>query len=199
MKTGLALFDFDGTITSRDTLFEIIKFSKGTAAFFAGMMVLSPVMALHRVGLVSAAKAKETVLRFFFAGMPAAAFESICVEFCRSQLPTIIRQGAIPKINEHLALGNRVIVVSASAQDWIVPWCSTLNIECVATRLQVSNNCITGRLASPNCNGSEKVRRIKELLTPSDYSPVYAYGDTAGDKPMLALADVTFYKPFRDS
>jgi phosphatidylglycerophosphatase C len=199
LKRGLALFDFDGTVTSRDSLFEIIRFGKNPIVFYAVLIILSPVLALRLVRLISAGVAKETLLRFFFGGMPASVFKSFCETFCAKRLPEILRKEAMVKISEHLALGHRVLVVSASAQDWIEPWCNTVGVECIATRLQVYNDCITGRLASPNCNGEEKVRRILEVLNPTDYGPVYAYGDTAGDRSMMALADFAFFEPFRIS
>jgi phosphoserine phosphatase len=34
-------------------------------------------------------------------------------------------------------------------------------------------------------------------LVPADYAPVHAYGDSAGDREMLALADEPHYRPFR--
>jgi len=41
------------------------------------------------------------------------------------------------------------------------------------------------------------VRRILAAYDLSQYDEVYAYGDTKGDKPMLGLATIAFYKPFR--
>ncbi len=37
----IAFFDFDGTITRKDTLFEIIRYQKGPLALYAGMLLLS--------------------------------------------------------------------------------------------------------------------------------------------------------------
>jgi phosphoserine phosphatase len=56
---------------------------------------------------------------------------------------------------------------------------------------------ITGNLMGNNCNGGEKVIRIKQLYDTQQYDEIYCFGDTGGDKPMLALATQSFYKPFR--
>jgi phosphoserine phosphatase len=60
------------------------------------------------------------------------------------------------------------------------------------------NDMITGKIVGKNCHGEEKVRRIMEQYVISDYSSIHAYGDTSGDRPMLALAHHSFFRPFRD-
>jgi phosphoserine phosphatase len=72
-----------------------------------------------------------------------------------------------------------------------------MQVTLLATRLEVSGNRLTGRIEGANCHGEEKVRRIRDAYQLKEYSQVYAYGDTKGDLPMLALADIRFYKPFR--
>ena len=44
---NLALFDFDGTITNRDSFIDFIKFAKGNLKFFQGFMILSPILILY--------------------------------------------------------------------------------------------------------------------------------------------------------
>lgn len=173
-----------------------MRFSKGSRSFYIRMILLLPVLGLHTLRVVSAETAKATVLRLFFGGMPLHDFQMVCEEFCAKKLPQFLRPQALIKIREHQALGHRVIVVSASAENWLLPWCRNMGLECLATRLEVRDNCITGRLATPNCNGMEKVRRVRELIRLESYSPIHAYGDTAGDKPMLALAEFAHFRIF---
>ena len=102
------------------------------------------------------------------------------------------------KIKEHQNNNDVVVVVSASAENWISGWCQQNNINYLATRLEIINGNLSGKLSGPNCNGEEKVNRIKANYTLSDYSTIYCYGDTNGDKPMLQLATFTAYRPFRN-
>ena len=88
-------------------------------------------------------------------------------------------------------------VVSASAENWVKPWCDKYGLICLATKLEVKDGIITGKLNGRNCYGDEKVCRIKERLDLSDYHEIIAYGDSSGDKEMLELAHHPFYKPFR--
>ena len=76
-------------------------------------------------------------------------------------------------------------------------WCADQGLELAATEAEVAAGRITGNFAGANCHGPEKVRRIKALLDPADYAPVHVYGDSGGDREMLALATEPHYKPFR--
>jgi HAD superfamily phosphoserine phosphatase-like hydrolase len=82
-----------------------------------------------------------------------------------------------------------VAVVSASPENWVKPWCDARNIQCLATRLEVIDQKISGNIHGENCYGEEKVRRIKEAFRLEAYQRIIAYGDSRGDKEMLELAD----------
>lgn len=196
---GLALFDFDGTITKTDTLFAIIRFVKGEKAFRRGMRKLLPHLVKFKLGYLSAQAVKEKVLTHFFKGMSMEDFRSQCGEFGYMELPLHIRKGARETIQQYVNEGTRVIVVTASAEEWVQPFCTGMRIELLGSRMEVdAAGCITGKLLGLNCNGEEKVCRIKAHVALSDYDPIHAYGDSTGDKPMLALAgEHAHFKPFR--
>ena len=195
---SIAFFDFDGTITSKDTLAEIIKFAKGKLAYYSGLIILSPVLIAFKLRLLSNQKAKEIMLRFFFGGTPLSDFNSMCQEFVRIKLPAILRRQAINEIRKHIQEHTKVVIVSASPANWITPWCEQFNIECIATSLVVKDKKITGKISGNNCSGKEKVRLISAKYNLSAFSKIYAYGDTRGDLPMLALSTHKFYKPFKE-
>ncbi len=194
---SIAFFDFDGTITSRDTLFEIIRFQKGNVSFYAGMLLLSPALVLFKLKLVSSHTMKQLVLRYFFRGTPVADFRKECDAFCHQRLPGLLRSQALVAIKKHQAQGDQVTVVTASAQDWVAPWCAAMGISCIATQLEVKDELLTGNILGLNCNGDEKVCRIRNEYDLAGFETVYAYGDSSGDKAMLAIAGVPEFKPFR--
>lgn len=196
MKPAIAFFDFDGTITRRDTLFEIIRFQKGEGALYAGLALLSPALIMMKAGLISKQKGKDLVLQYFFRNTPVDEFRDKCAAFCRDKLPGLIRENALKEINQHLAKGHRVVVVTASAQEWVKPWCDCVGIECIGTQLEIRNAVVTGRIHGVNCNGEEKVRRIRQQYNLPVFGDIYAYGDTDGDKPMLQLATFGFFRKF---
>lgn len=200
MNGKIAFFDFDGTITTKDTLLEFIKHSKGVPRFFFGFLLTSPWLVAYKIKLISNQKAKERVLRFFFRHTPLDKFETECLTFARDILPTLVRPKALAEITKLKTAGADVVIVSASPENWIRNWTDTIEANLLATRLETTTGTplrLTGKIADANCHGEEKVRRIREAYLLDDYHEIYTYGDTAGDRPMLKLGTVSFYKPFR--
>lgn len=193
----LALFDFDGTITGADTLFHFLRFAVPGPRFVLGAVLLSPLLLAYRLGLVGNARAKSLVLAHFFRGLPAEDFRARGAAFAEKVLPGLIRPAALERIREHQARGDRVLVVSASLSDWVGDWCAAQGLELVATEAEVLDGRITGRFSTPNCHGPEKVRRVREVLDPASFARIHAYGDSSGDREMLALAHEPHFRPFR--
>jgi phosphatidylglycerophosphatase C len=193
----IAFFDFDGTITTRDTLLEIIKFQKGKFAFLIGFLLNAPWLIAYKLKLFPNDDVKQKILTYFFSGTPELVFQQKCDLFAERKLPELIRSGALTEIEGLRARDFDIVVVSASAGNWIRKWTTGLRVQLIATRLEVKEGLITGRIEGKNCHGEQKVVCIKEHLNLSEYEEIYVYGDSAGDKPMLALATKSFYKPFR--
>lgn len=194
----LVLFDFDGTITTHDTLFLFAKFVAGKFKYWIGIILLFPWLVALRLGLVSAQRAKEIFLSYFLKGISTTIFDELCTEFCDQVLVHVIRQKAELAIKKYIQEDARIVIVSASPEDWILPWATQYNMEVIATRLQKIDNKITGQIEGINCNGPEKVNRIRERITVSEYSDIIAYGDSKGDLEMLDLATQKYFKPFQD-
>ncbi len=197
MSRSIAFFDFDGTITTKDTLLEIFKYRHGKAKFYFGFLLNSPFLVAYKAGVISNQLAKERTLQFFFGGMKEADFNTFCEQFAAEAIPSLIREKALKEIDKLKRAGAEVVIVSASPENWLRPWCASLNLPLLATRLEVNKEKITGKIKGNNCHGEEKVRRIREAYDLSQYNSIYCYGDTSGDKPMLALATHSFYQPFR--
>ncbi|RED97076.1 HAD family hydrolase [Marinoscillum furvescens] len=197
MKKPLALFDFDGTITTQDSLAALICYVHGKHKYRSGLMYLAPAIGMTLTGLWSRQKGKEEVLKYFFGGMSVSEFEGYCSRFVTDELPAILRPKALSCLSKHQAAGHRVVVVSASPSRWVALWGHAMGLEVIATELEVNKGQITGRIEGQNCQGLEKVTRIRQQLCLSDHRPIYAYGDTEGDLPMLELANFCYYRPFR--
>src|SRR3979411_3011079 len=98
MNEKIAFFDFDGTITTKDTLLEFIKYSKGILRFYLGFLLNSPWLFAYRLKLISNQQAKERILRFFFRNMELIAFQDQCDAFAAGILPGLIRSKALDEI-----------------------------------------------------------------------------------------------------
>ena len=194
----LALFDFDGTITKDDSLLKFIRFVVGDGRFVFGLVVLSPILVAYKLKLIPNYKAKQKMLSWFFKGMSKKAFFKVANEYSLVHIDKILRPKAMEKISWHKAQGHKVVIVSASIDCWLRPWCEKNGLELIATKLEIKDDIVTGKLLSKNCYGVEKINRIKEIYNLKDFEYIYSYGDSSGDKQMLELAHEKFYKPFRD-
>lgn len=192
----LAVFDFDGTLTYKDSFLAFIRYYHGSAAFLAGMVRMLPWLLAFKLKLVPNWRAKEKVLEYFFGNTPESDLQRKGQEFARKLIPRMLRPKAEQALKDHLAAGDRVIIVSASATPWLQAWCEEMGVELLATELESLNGLITGRLNGKNCYGPEKVNRLCNYLNPREYDEVYAYGDSAGDRELLALATHPHYRYF---
>ena len=192
----IAFFDFDGTITTQDSLPDFIKFAIGKPKYYLGWCLLSPILLAYVLKLLPNHSAKEKMISYFFKGWPEKNFQTVADEYAALQIDKIVRPKALEKLRWHQEQGHKVVIVSASMKSWLKKWCDTQNVELISTQLEIKQGKLTGKFATKNCHGKEKVNRIKEQYSLQDYSYIYAYGDSSGDKDMLKLANEAFYKPF---
>lgn len=193
----IAFFDFDGTITKKDSLLDFIRFYVGDINLLGGLIVLSPILILYKLKFIPNYKAKQFVLSWFFKNIKEDDFTKISKEYSLHHINTILKPKAIDKIKWHIDNGHKVVIVSASIESWIKPWCDKNNLDILATKLKFKNNIFTNKFLTKNCYGQEKVNRIKKKYNLEEYSYIYAYGDSRGDKEMLELADERYYKYFK--
>ena len=196
MNKKIAFFDFDGTITTKDTLLEFLKFSKGRFSFYAGMLMNAPFIAAFKLKIITNQQAKEKLLSWFWKDTTLEEFEGYCQSFAGTILPRLLRPRALQEIKRLQQEGYTIVVVSASPENWIRPWTKTMDIHLLASELEVKQGRLTGKICGKNCNGEEKVRRIMEKYALQDYEVIAAYGDTPGDRPMLKLAHAPYYRHF---
>jgi HAD superfamily hydrolase (TIGR01490 family) len=185
---NLALFDFDGTLTTKDSLGAFLRYSMSTKKYILNMLRFLPYFALWKFGIMRNDKAKQHLFKIFFNGMDETAFKKMASNFAHDKLSSIIHDERVELLKKHQAEGDRVIVVSASMKCWLEPWCKEMGVELLSTELEFKKNRFSGAFLTPNCHGREKVKRVKELLNIDNYDTIYAYGDSSGDDEMLKLA-----------
>ncbi len=194
MSRSLALFDFDKTITRTDSMIRFLVHTFGYRRFVQGLSGLSPSIIQYLGRALKNDTMKEITLTRFFKDWPVDKFKIAADNFGINILPRYIRPSALKRIEHHREAGHRIIVVTASVDYWVQPWTDTQEIELIATRIEEKDGIITGRLATPNCYGPEKVRRINEYLDLSEYDSISAYGDSRGDREMLEIAHHQHYR-----
>ena len=172
-----------------------VKFAVGKWRFYKGLMARWWILLGYVLGLCSNTYAKEALMRYFFKGYGVRDFALLCENF-QTTLCGIIRIQAMEKIAWHKDRGDTIVVVSATFEEYLKPFCQNLGLECLATRLEVVNGVLSGRLETPNCYGEQKAVRIRAGYDLAQYQEIYAYGDSKGDLAMLGLATQRFYKKF---
>ena len=190
----ICAFDFDGTLTTRDTLLAFIRYAKGTHAFLWGFLRHAHLLVLMKLGLYPNWKAKQRVFSYFFRGMPLEVFDTLCRQFAADNRH-LLRPEGVKTIRQDLADGAEVGIVSASIDNWVQPFFP--DVKVIGTQIEVKNDRLTGRFLTANCYGQEKVRRLLALYPDRQEYRLTAYGDSRGDKELLAFADEAHYQPFR--
>ena len=190
MKRTIAVFDFDGTLTTKDTLLEFIKYACGKRKFYIGFLLYSPILVLMKLQLYPNWKAKEKIFSYFFKGMSYQRFRELSKSFAK-EIDNIRRESVIDTLKKHIEEGHAIYVISASIEEWVRPWCEQYKIKAViGTKIEVDEKeQITGKFLSKNCYGQEKVNRLLLLEPNRDEYLMYAYGDSRGDREMIEIAD----------
>lgn len=216
MPQTVYIFDFDGTLTTRDTLLEFIRYAKGPGAFVIGFLLHAPLLVAMKLRLYPNYKAKQRIFSYYFKGCRLTDFDDICRRFARDHGSKLLRPQGLATLRQALEARHRVLIVSASIDNWVRPFFSQIPaataarpdsapaeaergaITVLGTRVEFRDGRLTGRFLTPNCYGAEKVRRVLETLTePRPHYHIIAFGDSRGDKELLNYADEPHYKPFR--
>lgn len=183
----VAIFDFDGTLTRRDSFMQFAVFARGYMRTAAAFALSLPAIVKWKMGLIPSSKAKETVFRRLFAGMSEDRFNELGRRFA-ARIRSFERTEIVDILTGCVGRGIPVYIISASVPQWIRPWAESLGVTAVeGTEVEIVDGRLTGRFSSPNCRGEEKVRRLDALVPQPAH--IIAYGDSSGDDALLARAD----------
>ena len=189
----LTLIDFDGTITTHDTFFSFLAFVCGRAFLWRHAPFIFVTLLGWKLGFWSAQHAKERLYTLCLQGLTQVELERYGQAFAQKLLDPsldLLRPGALELLRSCTGDLKLAAIVSASPELYVKPFCAALGLKCLATRFEFdAQGHFTGRLLGANCNGTEKVYRIKERFGSLDSYSIEVYGDSSGDYPMLELAD----------
>lgn len=192
----LAAFDFDGTITERDTLFGFLRLAFGETALGRSLLSCAlPVAAARLAGtrreLHPRDVGKAALLRSLTRDRSISEVIDAGSSYAR-QLPARFRPDVLARLQWHRAEGHDIVLVSASLRYYLTPLREELGfVEVLACEMAVDGSGrLTGELARPNVRGPEKEVRLREWMEGRDpYESIWAYGNSAGDRELLAMSD----------
>jgi len=188
-------FDFDGTLTYKDTMFLYLKFYN-SAKFNFQFLKHIPLFILLKLKLASAEKVKKSFISSILKGQSKTKIEEKSQQFFEKYYPEIIRENAIEFIQNIDREHTESYLVTASLDIWVKPFAEKFKMNLLATRAEFKNEIFTGNFVGNNCNGGEKVHRIKEALQGKKFDKTIAFGDTSGDKEMLEWANESHFEFF---
>lgn len=197
-KQEICAFDFDGTLTRGDTFLPFLYSLYGRRRVWSALVRFLPKLALMKLRLYPNGKAKEEVFKYFCTDMSEMEFEWFGERFvnkCRH----LIRPKGMEAVRRAVESGATVLVVTASIDLYVKLFFREFGskVTVIGTRVEFGCDGATGRFDGGNCYGPEKARRILELFPDRQSYRLTAYGDSRGDREMLAMADEAHYKPFR--
>ncbi|HEY2178247.1 MAG TPA: HAD-IB family hydrolase [Caulobacteraceae bacterium] len=192
----LVAFDFDGTLTCRDSFVAFLAWRFTPARYGIGMLRLAPAAVaflFHR----DRGRLKAALVREFLTGESRQDLARRAERFAASHARRLLRPDAIRSWKMWQNQNARLVIVTASPEIVVAPFARGLGAEAlIGTRLvYTASDLASGELDGPNCRGPEKVARLREVFG-DEISLDAAYGDSDGDTAMLALAEEAGMKVF---
>ncbi len=190
-------FDFDGTLTVRDSFTAFLRWRVGPGGWALGLVKMAPAIAAyarHRDrGVLKAASVAE-----FLEGAPRQTLEADAERFATDHWDRFMRPDALACWNDWGERGAWRVIVTASPETTVAPFARRLNADALLGTPLVfdDQDRVTGAFAGPNCRAAEKVVRLQAAYGP-DIRLAAAYGDTSGDTEMLAIADAPGFRVFK--
>lgn len=209
----LAAFDFDGTLTRRDTLVPFLAKAAGRARFARVTTRLGLQGSVGRVPIRDRDKMKELMIRDLLGGLPEAALRDLGAIYARDILGNLMNTALLERLQEHRARGDRVILVSASLVYYLDEVATELGLDgVIGVEPKVVDGFLQGELARPNVRAEQKAVRLAEWLADNGYASlpnhsiaganeaasaapqptsieIWAYGNSSGDHQLLQAAD----------
>lgn len=194
----IVVFDFDGTITTRDTFALFLRYYSGTMKWALKITQLLPIFIAYTLKIIDRNAVKAHVIRRFFKNAKVSDLNASAATFARDVIPPLIRPQAQTELDTRKKDPESLYICSASITPYLIEWGKAQNIHNIlATELEQSEGVYTGEIKGWNVWGSGKTRRIEAEFAPNPVKIKEAFGDTRGDREMLHAADVSHWRPFR--
>lgn len=197
MKKGLAVFDFDGTITQKDTFIDFLVISFGRKRLFLTLLKYAFQGLAYAIGIYPNYKYKELIFSAYFKGKTEDFANKLGEKYAKERIPKICYPQALECISSHRIQGHDLILLTASPAFWIQAWSDPLGFDIIPTKFETNNGVFTGKIEGKNCYGKEKISRLNDKYDVTAYAESYGYGDSKSDMYFMQLMKEYYYKPFR--
>ena len=191
----LYLFDFDGTISKTDSMFDFLRSIHSTRNYYMLLLKSLPIYVKYKFKIINKDEFKSCFLVLFLSNFSESYIKKKANEFANFYYHKLNKK-ALNLINQLMEeKNNEITIVTASLDIWIKPISAKLGLKYISSKAKFTNKLFQG-ISGKNCWGEEKVRRIKSIYNREDFNEIHAFGDSKGDKEMLNFADFKWYRFF---
>ena len=190
---NIAFFDFDGTLIKEDSFLLFIKWISSKKKYFIGWLLIVFYYLFYKSGFLSQKSFKEKVITYFMKEKEQEEIKKYAKNFAKIIIEEKLTEQAKKQLEYHENAGDRIVIVSASLDLWLQPWCEIRGFDMVCSIAEVKDGKLTGKLVGKNCIREEKVNRIKSAYKLEEYLKIYVYGNSENDRPMLSLGTDAYY------
>lgn len=192
-RMNLALFDFDGTITTRDTFTPFVLRAANRWRLAGSSPLLVAMVTGYKLGVLPGPLVRAAGVRACLAGQSESTVAALGERYATT-LSRVVRREARERLRWHEAQGDRIVVVSASLGAYLRPWCAAAGFDLICPELASEGGVLTGRYREGDCSGADKARRVRARYRLEEYARVYAYGDSSEDRALLGLANTAYFR-----
>lgn len=192
----IAYFDFDGTISNKDTLIPFLIHSIGLIKFMILAPLLLPFLLCYATKIISNEKMKQITLTLMLKGYNLDKLEQKAESFANTKIDKYIKPSVFAKLEYHREHKHSLALVSANLAIFLRYWAKRHQLDfVVATEIAAVHGRVTGKLLTRNCYAAQKTIRLEEYLQKHklSYEYCYAYGNSRGDYELLNMADEAYY------
>ncbi|NBF03995.1 HAD-IB family hydrolase [Pseudomonas sp. Fl5BN2] len=192
----LSVFDFDGTLTRHDSFVPFLRFAFGQREFNRRMLRL----ALPSLGFlarrVDRDQLKAQLIATFLKGVEVTWVQQQAQAFCQQSWTRLMRPSGLQAVASEIQSGALVTLCSASPALVLQPFATRLGVRLIGTELEVIDGVLSGRILGHNCRCENKVLRLESVYGPLSQYRLRAWGDTRGDRELLAAAQDPHWRHF---
>lgn len=192
----IVAFDFDGTLTIRDSFTAFLKWRAGPVRWLAGLVQMIPAVFAY-LGDRDRGRIKVASVRQFLMDADRPTLEAEAERFAEAVWPRFMRPDAMAVWQDWGRRGAHRVIVTASPETTVAPFARRLGADdLIGTRLAFNDaDQVAGSFIGGNCRGEEKMNRLRALYG-QDMRLAAAYGDTSGDTEMIAAAEIKGFRVF---
>lgn len=185
----IAIFDLDGTITHRDTLFPLVLRQLWKRPWQLARLALVFPAVVRFVFDHDRAALKQSLLRATLRGVHRDELLQTSRVFVAETIRRRCFADALAAIRRHREQGHYLVLMSASVDFYVPEFGRQLGFDqVICTGAAWNGDRFDGTLTTANRRGEEKARCLRELVAERGDTHTFAYGNSDSDLPHLRLA-----------